>query len=135
MIIVVLCFITGYISVFMFTLAQLLLLLLLALCGYEIFLLYFSAGKKAMNCTRECAERFSNGDENPVRLHLSNHYPFPVSLQIIDEIPDIFQIRDLLFQFKMNRKEDKVLTYSLRPVQRGVYKFGKINVFVSTRIG
>ena len=134
-IVVVLCFITGYISVFMFTLAQLLLLLLLALCGYDIFLLYFSAGKKTMNCTRECAERFSNGDENPVRLHLSNYYPFPVSLQIIDEIPDIFQIRDLLFQFKMNRKEDKVLTYSLRPVQRGVYKFGRINVFVSTRIG
>ena len=133
--VVVLCFITGYISIFMFTLAQVLLMLLLVLCGYEIFLLYFSSGKKTMSCTRECADRFSNGDENEVRLHLSNHYPFPVSLQIIDEIPDIFQIRNLLFQFKMNPKEDKVLTYSLRPVKRGVYHFGKINVFVSTKIG
>jgi uncharacterized protein (DUF58 family) len=35
----------------------------------------------------------------------------------------------------MNGKEDKVLTYSLRPVKRGVYKFGRINVFVSTKIG
>jgi uncharacterized protein (DUF58 family) len=53
----------------------------------------------------------------------------------MDEIPDIFQIRDLFFQFKMNQKEDKLLKYSLRPVKRGIYRFGKINVFVSTKIG
>ena len=132
--IIIVCFIIGYISTLMFTMAQLFLLLLIALCGYEIILL-FSAGNKAMTCTRECAERFSNGDENELRLHVSNHYPFSVSLQIIDEIPDIFQIRELLFQFKMNQKEDKLLKYSLRPVQRGIYRFGHINVFVSTKIG
>jgi uncharacterized protein (DUF58 family) len=119
----------------MFVLAQILLLILLALCAYEVVVLYFSAGKKPISCTRECAERFSNGDENEVRLHLSNNYQFPVSLQIIDEIPDIFQIRNFLFTFKMNGKEDKVVKYLLRPVKRGVYKFGKINVFTSTRIG
>jgi len=132
---IVLCFILGYLSVFLFVLAQLLLLLLLILCVYDIFCLYFSVKKQAIHCTRECAERFSNGDENEVRLHLSNNYPFPVSLRIIDEIPDIFQIRDLFFQFDMKGEEDKVLTYSLRPVKRGVYRFGEINVFTSTKIG
>ena len=132
---VILCFITGYASTFLFTLAQVLLLCLLAVCGYEIVLLYFSAGKRAIDCTRECAERFSNGDENEVRLHLSNRYSFSVSLQIIDEIPAVFQMRDLRFQFKMSRQEDKVLTYSLRPTRRGVYAFGRINVFASTKTG
>ena len=132
---IVLCFILGYVSVFLFVLAQLLLLILLILCVYDIFCLYFSVKKQAIHCTRECAERFSNGDNNDIRLHLSNNYPFPVSLQIIDEIPDIFQIRDLLFQFKMKEKDDKVLSYSLRPVKRGVYSFGKINVFASTKVG
>jgi uncharacterized protein (DUF58 family) len=94
--IVVLCFVGGYISVFMFTLAQLLLLLLLVLCIYEIFLLYF-VKKNAVSCWRECAERFSNGDENEIKLHLSNTYPFPVTLEIIDEIPPQFQMRDLLY--------------------------------------
>ena len=134
-IIIILCFIAGYISVFMFTLAQLLLLILLVLCVSEFVMLYFSAGKKPIDCMRECAERFSNGDENEVRLHLSNKYQFSVSLQIIDEIPDIFQIRNFLFTFKMNGKKDKVVKYLLRPVKRGVYKFGKINVFASTKIG
>jgi len=132
--VVVLCFILGYKSAFIFTVAQILLLVLIVLCINDFILLYLTQ-KKAISCTRECAERFSNGDENTVRLHLSNKYLFPVSLQIIDEIPDIFQVRDLLFSFKMNGREDKVLRYSLRPVKRGVYKFGKINVFASTKIG
>ncbi|GHV27669.1 hypothetical protein FACS1894176_09780 [Bacteroidia bacterium] len=118
----------------MFTLAQVLLLLLIVLCVYDIFLLFFLK-KNAIRCTRECDERFSNGDDNKVRLHLFNRYPFPVSLQIVDEIPPIFQIRDLLFNFQMQRQEDKVLSYSLRPVKRGVYSFGNINVFASTKIG
>jgi len=133
--VIVLCFIAGYVSTFVFTLAQLLLLLLLVLCTYDVVMLYFSAGKKAIDCVRECTERFSNGDENKVQLHLFNNYAFPISLQIIDEIPDIFQMRNLFFHFKMNGKEDKVLTYSLRPVKRGVYQFGRINVFASTKIG
>jgi uncharacterized protein (DUF58 family) len=117
-----------------FTLAQVLLLLLMAFCAYDIFLLFFLK-RKAIRCERKCDERFSNGDENKVRLHLSNRYPFPVSLQIVDEIPPVFQIRDLLFNFNMHRQEEKVLSYSLRPVKRGVYSFGHINVFASTKIG
>jgi len=132
--IIVLCFIAGYKSAFVFTVAQVLLAVLIFLCVYD-FMLLFLTQKNAISCRRECAERFSNGDENIIRLHLSNKYSFPVSLQIIDEIPDIFQVRDLLFAFQMNRREDKVLRYSLRPVKRGVYKFGKINVFASTKVG
>ena len=133
-VIIVLCFIAGYKSAFIFTVAQILLLILVFLFSYDIVLL-FLIQKNAISCNRECTERFSNGDENTVRLHLSNKYPFPVSIQVIDEIPDIFQVRDLLFAFKMNRREEKVLRYSLRPVKRGVYKFGKINVFASTKVG
>ena len=133
-VIVVFCFIAGYNSVFLLTLAQMLFLLLLVLCAYEIFLLFFLK-KKAIQCVRKCDERFSNGDDNEISLHLSNAYPFPVSLQIIDEIPPVFQIRDLQFDFKMKRQEDKVLKYSLHPVKRGVYQFGHINVFASTQVG
>lgn len=134
-ILIILCFIAGYVSDFLYILAHLLLLVLIGLCAVEIFRLYFSAGKQAIRCTRECAERFSNGDENEIRLHLSNSYSFPVSLQIVDEIPDIFQIRDLSFHFKMEKKDDKILMYALRPVKRGVYRFGNVNVFASTKIG
>jgi uncharacterized protein (DUF58 family) len=131
---IVLCFIAGYVSVVLFTLAQLLLSVTLVLCAYEIVLLYF-VKKNAVTCWRECPERFSNGDENEIRLHLSNAYPFPVKMEIIDELPPQFQIRDLLFLFNMRKKEDKVLKYNIRPVKRGVYQFGIIHVFVSCKIG
>jgi uncharacterized protein (DUF58 family) len=131
---ITLCFVGGYINVFIFMVAQSLLLLLFALCIYEIFRLYFIK-KNAISCCRECAARFSNGDENEIKLHFSNAYPFPVYLEIIDEVPPQFQLRDLLFHFFMNKQENKLWRYFIRPVERGVYSFGKINIFVSTKIG
>lgn len=131
---IILCFIVGCAHTFIFSLAQLLLLLFIAVCLYDIFMLFITA-KKGIEATRECNERFSNGDENEIRIHISNRYSFAVTLEIIDEIPDIFQYRDVLFTLKMDRKENKTLRYSLRPVQRGVYSFGEINVFAGTRIG
>ena len=131
---IILCFVAGYASVFIFTLAQLLLFMLLILLIYEIIILY--AGRKdAVKAWRECPERFSNGDLNEVKIHLTNRYPFSVNLEIIDELPPQFQIRDLSFLLKVNKRQDKILKYNIRPVRRGVYNFGQINVFVSSRIG
>ena len=131
---IVVCFIAGIRSDLLFTLAQFFLFALIILCLYEITVL-FIANKNAIRCRRECSERFSNGDENEIVLHLTNSYPFPVLLEIIDEIPPIFQRRDLLFSLSMDKKADKVLKYTLRPVKRGIYRFGCIHVFASTKFG
>ncbi|MDL2223916.1 DUF58 domain-containing protein [Bacteroidales bacterium OttesenSCG-928-M06] len=132
--IVILCFIAGYAGVFMFTIAQLLLLLVILLTLYEVIRLYVGR-KSVIKARRECPERFSNGDTNEIKIHLSNEYPFPVSLEVIDELPSQFQIRDLSFILKMDRNENKVLNYEIRPVERGLYRFGLTHVFVTTRIG
>ncbi len=81
------------------------------------------------------AERFSNGDNNPVTLYISSNYVFKVWLQIIDEVPVQFQIRN--FSIRKVLMPGKKITeiYNLRPVKRGEYEFGKINVFVRSRIG
>ena len=131
---VVLCFIAGLRSDLLFTVAQFALLTLIVLCLYETVVLYI-AGKNVIQCRRECPERFSNGDENEITLHLTNSYSFPVLLEIIDEIPAVFQRRDLQFTLSMNKQADKVLKYTLRPVKRGVYSFDRIQVFASTKIG
>jgi uncharacterized protein (DUF58 family) len=106
----------------------------LACCLYETAVLFFFR-EKGISCKRKCAERFSNGDDNEIELYLSNRYPFPVRLEIIDEIPDILQRRDLLFKITMNNQEDKVLKYHIRPVRRGIYHFGHTQVFASTLTG
>lgn len=84
---------------------------------------------------RTHAERFSNGDENPVQIHIENRYLFKVSLEVIDEIPVQFQRRDVLFKASAERHQNVVIDYKLRPVKRGAYQFGTINIFVSTAIG
>jgi uncharacterized protein (DUF58 family) len=84
---------------------------------------------------RTHAERFSNGDENAVRLDVENRYVFQVSLEIVDEIPHQFQRRDVLFKATINAGANTVIHYHLRPVKRGAYHFGTINVFVSSAIG
>ena len=68
-------------------------------------------------------------------IRVENRYPRPVSLEIIDEIPFIFQQRNINFRIQLQANEGKTISYRLRPTQRGVYSFGRIRVFVTGRIG
>jgi hypothetical protein len=54
---------------------------------FDIWQLYRSS---SINGSRSCAERFSNGDDNPVKIYVESDYPFIVNLEVIDEIPAIF---------------------------------------------
>ncbi len=84
---------------------------------------------------REMAGRFSNGDENPVTLYFENRHAFPVNLAIIDELPFQFQIRDADFRTSIPAGGQKTLRYHIRPVKRGEYHFGALNVYVAGPIG
>lgn len=84
---------------------------------------------------RNCSDRFSNGDENEVRITVENRYPIPVHVDIIDELPDIFQRRDVRFPVDLKRGEKREIVYRLRPVRRGVYNFGRIRLFITSPLG
>ncbi len=88
-----------------------------------------------MHGHRLAPDRLSNGDENEIKMHLENFYPFTASLNVIDEIPHQFQRRDLNFELSLKPGENKVIKYYLRPVKRGAYSFGSVNIFVSSPIG
>ena len=91
--------------------------------------------RRGFTATRQCSSRFSNGDDNPVSLQVENNYPFAIKLNIIDEIPYIFQRRDLDFTMRLQAGEKGTVDYTLRPTKRGVYGFGYIRGFVSSPIG
>lgn len=93
------------------------------------------AQRKGVFARRTHAERFSNGDENPVRVDIESKYGFPLFVEVIDEIPHQFQRRDVLFKAKIDAGKSIVIDYSLRPVKRGLYEFGTVNVFASGSIG
>lgn len=84
---------------------------------------------------RQLHSRMSNGDQNPVVLHVKNVCPFKTALQIIDELPHQFQIRDFKINIILKGNEKKQLKYQLRPTERGEYAFGDIHIFTSTILG
>ncbi|WP_439181712.1 DUF58 domain-containing protein [Carboxylicivirga taeanensis] len=114
---------------FQFGLIALGLLILLIIIE---MLLLFVKPKEHFIAHRSIEERFSNGDNNQVSISLTNHFPFPVAINVLDEIPHQFQKRDFSIRLKLESGKSKDITYSLKPTERGEYTFGTLNVFVTS---
>jgi uncharacterized protein (DUF58 family) len=110
-----------------------LLLLVTAVLFVADYIMLFS--RNALFARRITPERMSNGDENAIRIYIQNAYPFPVNAGTIDEIPYQFQLRDVWFDTRLQPGEEKQISYSLRPVKRGEYEFGSVNVFARSYLG
>lgn len=123
---------SGYFWYTLFITGQLALVAFVLVLLFDAWLLYRTKG---IGASRQCAERFSNGDDNKVSLRVESRYPFPASLSVIDETPVIFQQRDIDFRLSLAPGEGKTIEYTLRPTRRGEYAFGHIRVFASTRLG
>ena len=99
----------------------------------DYFLLY--QRQHGIFARRVTPDRFSNGDENPISIFLENKYHFIADLEIIDESPEQFQMRDHRYGLTLQSGGEKTLSYILRPISRGEYHFGAVNVFVSSPLG
>lgn len=84
---------------------------------------------------RIMADRFSNGDENKVTLKVTNRMRFKVEMEIIDELPEQFQKRDLVLKHRFKPGQEKEIVFSLRPTERGEYDFGNIILYTKSGLG
>ncbi|PWE01114.1 DUF58 domain-containing protein [Marinilabilia rubra] len=100
----------------------------------DVLLLLRKKGR-SIDGKRMLPERFSNGDPNKVSVELQNFLPLSVGLEVIDELPPQFQIRNFNRQAWLKPGEAWSFSYNLTPVERGEYHFGHLNVFVHTRQG
>jgi uncharacterized protein (DUF58 family) len=116
-----------------FAIVKLLVLLLVILTVLDTIILF--AAKNGVKGTRVLPEKFSNGDENPVNLLIHNYYTFNVHATIIDEVPKQFQVRDFSILRKLEASSTSEIEYKLRPVERGEYHFGKLNIYVTSVFG
>src|SRR5450432_639390 len=101
------------------------LMLVLSVIDYTFLFLL----SKAPLARRITAERFSNGDENKVTLQVTNMMRFEVEMEIIDELPEQFQKRDWILKQRFKPGQEKIISYSLRPTERGEYHFGNIILY------
>lgn len=115
----------------LYTVGRLLTLTLFLATVTDIVLLWH---KRAVTAERRLSTRFSNGDDNPVTISVESTYPFPVRFEVIDELPFQFQQRDNTSHISSFTSQFSFKT-SLRPTRRGIYSFGHVMVFASTRLG
>ncbi|MGO4772977.1 DUF58 domain-containing protein [Flavobacterium sp. W22_SRS_FK3] len=105
-------------------------LVLITFVILDIMILYIA--RIGIEASREMPEKLSNGDVNPITISIKNHYTFPISIKIIDEIPFQFQVRDFKIIRNVKASAQDKIGYDLRPTERGEYYFGNLNIYVSS---
>lgn len=123
-------FVVGFFVPVFFEISKVLLFILLTISLIDVILLYKL--KNGIEFSRNLPERLSNGDVNTIRLNFTNTYGFNAHLNIIEELPYQFQKRDANFNLSITSGDNKSLFYDLKPNQRGVYNFGKTNIYTNT---
>jgi uncharacterized protein (DUF58 family) len=130
---VTLVFLLSFTLPVLFPLAQVLLVCVILLFIFDLALLF--RDKNGIIGSRTCADRLSNGDQNDILINITNNYGFKTKLEIIDEIPFQFQKRDVNWKIKVEAYENRLFNYNLRPVKRGEYSFGALNVYSMSPVG
>ena len=109
--------------------AWILAVLLLVFIMLDLITLY---SKQGISAQRALPEKLSNSDQNPIIIRVKNNFNFKMGIEIIDELPIQFQKRDFLHKMEIAARQSKKYEYSVRPVERGEYRFGKLNIFISS---
>ena len=129
---VIVLFVCSFFFQWLHFYAQLALISVLALFVVDLILLY--GMRNGIDARRQTLDKLSNGDNNEISIEIENAYQFPVSLEVIDEIPFQFQVRDISFNLFIKSGKRKVLKYYLRPTERGEYSFGVINIYAGSSL-
>ena len=114
----------------LYNFAWFLVTILAVLFLVDIYILFVF--KKGVDARRILTEKFSNSDENPIPITVKNNYKFRIEVKIIDELPSQFQKRDFEQIASLNPFENYNFEYEVKPVERGEYHFGKLNIYVSS---
>ncbi len=125
-------FLLSYWFHILYPLAWLLVWGLVITSLFDIIILYNT--KNGIVGNRLLPDKFSNSDYNAVPIRIQNNYPFTVHTETIDEIPVQFQKRDFLKKLTIFPKAIADFEYSLRPVKRGEYVFGSLNIYATTKV-
>lgn len=126
-------FILGFPYPIFIGFGKLALLAIIVLCLIEFIRLYLS--KEPITAERLLDEKLSNGDYNSIILKIKGRLSFSSELKIIDEFPAQLQLRDQVFSLSCEPKFEEEIIYKIRPTQRGVYQFGKLRIFINTKLG
>lgn len=130
--VLVFLFIISYMFSGLLVIAQMLFFVFVGLLIIDFILLF---KQKGITASRLLPEKLSNGDDNPIEISIQNNYNFTSSIKLIDELPFQYQKRDFEIDTKLAKQTHKKIAYTLRPLERGAYYFGNLNLYACSPIG
>ena len=126
-------FVLSFPVPFFFPLVQTFLVLAFILVAVDLALLFNSSTR--VKVRRRLPKVFSMGDENKVSIRLRNRSRIKLTINLIDELPLQFQKRDFNKTLSLEPDEESDVVYFLKPLERGLYEFGVVNVFMESFLG
>ena len=124
---IVVLFALSYFIPILFNVAQLSILVLILLFTLDFLMVFI--GKNKIEATRILPDKLSNGDKNQIELSITNNYPILIHVEVIDEVPEQFQIRDFKIKESIAPRKTRSIKYDLKPTERGEYHFGNLNIY------
>ncbi|PHI19447.1 DUF58 domain-containing protein [Lewinellaceae bacterium SD302] len=98
--------------------------------GWQLF-----GRRLRIGAVRRLPKVLSLGDESIIRIRLANLSKQELKVVVIDELPFQLQKRDLEITTELQPAQRREVSYLIRPTERGAYRFGDVNVFISTVLG
>lgn len=123
----------GFWQPLSYYLGLLLLVAAIGAVGYDCLLLYRQIPLPGLR--RKLPRILTLGDEARVEITLRNRADRPLHLTLIDELPMQLQRRDFQLSVTLPPSGKLLLPYTLRPLERGVFRFGVVNAFIRTPLG
>lgn len=123
-------FILSFFAPLLFDIALAILIFTIVVIWVDAILLY--SKKEGVVAERKLSDRLSNGDENHILIEVENNYGFKIFTKVIDELPVQFQERRWFRKLMITPGTTAVIDYTVKPLQRGEYNFGNINVYVQS---
>ncbi len=130
-ILLILLFLCSFQYVWLLSIAQTALLILVALVVTDAILLFLI--RKPLEAKRILPSKLSLGDTQTVTIDLLNNTKLGLYVKVIDELPSQFQDRSFDISFSLSNQERKEINYSIRPTERGIHVFHHLNVFFATK--
>ncbi|WP_055437518.1 DUF58 domain-containing protein [Lacinutrix algicola] len=130
--IIIALFILAYIFPGLLSIIKMLFFVFCGLIIVDFIILY---KQKGIHATRVLPEKLSNGDDNEIAISIENHYNFKTYIKLIDELPFQYQKRDFNIDTIVEKGDSKKIKYTLRPLERGEYHFGNLNLYTNSPIG
>ena len=130
---IIFLFVTSYLLPFLLIPAKVFLILLGIITIADAFFL-FNSGITFIGL-RKTPNVMSMGSDNMIHITLRNMSSIAFTISLTDEIPEQFQSRNFNSIIKLNGNEKQIIEYSLRPLSRGEYHFGKTILLIKSLVG